>query len=76
MGVRKLPFASAYVPAEQVNPLPLLLLPFGLGMAYALARLERYSLSDGRLVTFLTAAGAAVVAVVAVRALDMWQRRT
>jgi hypothetical protein len=42
-------------------------------MAYALARLERYSLSDGRLVTFQTAAGAAVVAV---RALDMWQRRT
>ena len=70
--IRKLPFVAAYVPSGQVNPLPLLLLPLGLGVTYALASFERSSLTNGRLEAFFAIATAGVIAVYA---LDVWQRR-
>jgi hypothetical protein len=70
--VRKPPFAAAYVPSGQVNPLPLLLLPFGLGVAYALALFERLFLGNGRLEVLFAIAMAGVFAAYA---LDAWRRR-
>lgn len=73
LGLHKLPFASAYVPTGRLRTVgpPLLLL--ALGSAYALAWIERLALSTDNSGVLLAVAGAVVLAL---RGLDAMQRRS
>jgi hypothetical protein len=73
LGFRKLPFASSYVPAPNLNTLGSIYAFIFLAGVYAVAWLERFALSTTRGTVVLFVIGVGVLGFI--RAVDVWRWR-